>query len=178
MFLGGAGILVFFGFIVLILSSRAGHESLADRAFEGDFDAAKTESRWTNLEEVSGAQEALVDSTKVDAAYAALAKSAPAAGKTELIVPGSPTFLKQLEASQPAPVVEPKADVSGAEVKAESPAAEPKGAPAPPASDAGQKNAPKVDMPAQKKPAKDKGVKPEAKAPVKEKPKASTKGDA
>lgn len=96
-FLGSAGVFVIFGFLVLILSGFAGHESAADRAFRGDFDEATTQARIANREEISQAQAAAYDPAKVDKALSGIAKSAPKAAKTDIVVPGSPTFLKQME---------------------------------------------------------------------------------
>ncbi|MDP4938041.1 MAG: hypothetical protein NWR21_01890, partial [Verrucomicrobiales bacterium] len=98
--LGTLGIFVIFGFLALILSGYAGNESLEDRAYMGDFTPEVTAQRWANLEEIEKAQGALVDQAKVDAALAALVSAAPKAEATAIVVPGSPTFLKQME--QPA----------------------------------------------------------------------------
>jgi len=93
--LAGAGILVFFGFLVLILSGYVGRESSQERAYQGDFDEETIETRWNNLEEVKTAQEELVDPANVDSALDELAKAPPEPAKTEVVVPGSPTFMKQ-----------------------------------------------------------------------------------
>ncbi len=95
--LTGVAILVSFGFIVLILTSNSGRESVEDIAYKGEFTAEVTETRWANLEEVTAAQDALVDPAKVDAAFKELAKNPPAAAKSDIVVPGSPTFMKQAE---------------------------------------------------------------------------------
>ncbi|NRB74099.1 MAG: hypothetical protein HRU46_07050 [Verrucomicrobiales bacterium] len=95
--LTGVAILVSFGFIVLILTSNSGRESVEDIAYKGEFTAEVTEARWANLEEITAAQEALVDPAKVDAAFKDLAKNPPAAAKSDIVVPGSPTFMKQAE---------------------------------------------------------------------------------
>ena len=98
-FLSAAGVFVIFGFLALILSGYGGNESLEDRAYEGDFDKATIETRWANLEEISSAQAALVSAEKIDAALAEIAKAPAKPSKTDIVVPGSPTFLKQMEAS-------------------------------------------------------------------------------
>lgn len=97
--LTGLAILVSFGFVVLILTSNFGRESIEDRAYMGDFSEETIETRWANLEEVTSAQEALVDMSKVDAAMRELAGNVPDAAKSDIVVPGSPTFMKQAEAA-------------------------------------------------------------------------------
>lgn len=106
--LGSIGVLVFFGFLTLILSGFAGRESLAERTFMGEFDAETTEQRWANLEEVRAAQDEAFDPAKVDEALAAIAAAPAAPSKTDAVVPGSPTFLKQSEA--PAEEIEAEED--------------------------------------------------------------------
>ncbi len=128
--LGTLGIFAVFGFLVLILSGYVGRESLEDRAYMGDFSPEVTAQRWANLEEIEKAQSLLVDQAKVDAALEALVKSAPKAEATPIVVPGSPTFLKQME--QPAAPVEAPAPAS-APVEAPAPAAPATPAPATPA---------------------------------------------
>ena len=98
--LGTLGIFVIFGFLALILSGYVGNESLEDRAYMGDSTPEVSAQRWANFEEIEKAQDALVDQAKVDAALAALVGAAPKAEATAIVVPGSPTFLKQME--QPA----------------------------------------------------------------------------
>lgn len=98
-------IFALFGFLALILSGRLGSKSPENRAFEGEFSAETTKQRWANLAEVSEAQTALVDEAKVDAALAALVQSPGKPAATEIVVPGSPTFLKQME-QQAAPATE------------------------------------------------------------------------
>ncbi|MEC5126993.1 hypothetical protein VSU19_09545, partial [Verrucomicrobiales bacterium BCK34] len=105
-FIGTLGIFVFFGFLALILFQNAGSESLEDRAARGDFDEATTQARWENLKTVTEAQK--VDAKKIEAAMAAVAKTPVAPAKTDLVVPGSPTFLKQMEAPA-APEAKPEA---------------------------------------------------------------------
>ena len=112
--LTGLAILVSFGFVVLILTSNFGHESIEDRAYMGDFSEETIETRWANLEEVTSAQEALVDMSKVDAAMRELAGNVLDAAKSDIVVPGSPTFMKQAEAAS-AP-----AETVGEKVKTES----------------------------------------------------------
>ncbi|MDA8908770.1 hypothetical protein N9I65_01190 [bacterium] len=96
-FLGAMGVFVFFGFLALILSGYAGHESLEDRAYMGEFDAETIQQRWANLEEIETAQSSLLDEKKVAAEMTALVKNAPKAAKSSVVVPGSPTFMKQIE---------------------------------------------------------------------------------
>lgn len=110
--LGTVGVFAFFGFLTLILLGYAGHGTIQDKAFKGDFDQETIDTRWANLKEVSEAQAKLIDEKKVDAALSALAKSPPAPKKSEVVVPGSPTFLKQAEqAAAPAPEEKPAAKV-------------------------------------------------------------------
>lgn len=96
-FFVAAAIFLSFGFVILILSGAAGHDSVEEKAYEGEFDSATVEARWKNLEDVTAAQQGMVDAKKVDAALASLSKSAPKAAKSGVVVPGSPTFLKQME---------------------------------------------------------------------------------
>ena len=112
--LTGLAILVSFGFVVLILTSNFGRESIEDRAYMGDFSEETIATRWANLEEVTSAQEALVDVSKVDAAMRELAENVLDAAKSDIVVPGSPTFMKQAEAAS-AP-----AEMVGEKVKTES----------------------------------------------------------
>lgn len=130
--LGTIGIFVLFGFLTLILFGYVGHESLEDRAFRGDFTPEVTAQRWANFEEVQGNQSALVDEAKVEAALDALVKAAPKAEATTIVVPGSPTFLKQMEqAETPAPEA-PAAQAPAPETPAPvAPAAPAPAAPAP-----------------------------------------------
>lgn len=121
--LTGLAILVSFGFVVLILTSNFGRESIEDRAYMGDFSEETIETRWANLEEVTSAQEALVDMSKVDAAMRELAGNVPDAAKSDIVVPGSPTFMKQAEAAS-AP-----AETAGEKATAESVKEEAKPAP-------------------------------------------------
>ena len=108
-FLAAGGVLVVFGFLALIMMGSAGHESPEDKAYKGDFDAATTQQRWANLSEVEAAQESLLDGAKVKAAMTAVMGGAGKAAATEVVVPGSPTFLKQAEAAAAvaAPVATP-----------------------------------------------------------------------
>lgn len=161
-FLGSIGLFAVFGFLALILSGFAGHETLEERSYKGEFSAEVKEARWANLEEVSAAQEALVDSKKVDAALAAIAKSPAKAAKTAAVVPGSPTFMKQMEAEA--------AKAAAAEEAAKKEAApapkveKPKAAPAPNAKEAEAAPAPKKE---EAKPAPKKEAVPAAEAPKK-----------
>jgi hypothetical protein len=90
-------IFALFGFLALIVSGRLGAKSPENRAYMGEFTAEATKLRWDNLKEVKDAQTALVDPAKVKGALEALAKSAPKPAATDIVVPGSPTFLKQME---------------------------------------------------------------------------------
>ena len=104
MFLGTLALLAGFGFLALILFGFVGNKSVEDRAFEGEFSPEVTEQRWANLKEVSTSQAKLVDETKVAAALSALAKAPAKPSASTVVVPGSPTFLKQAEqAASPAP---------------------------------------------------------------------------
>lgn len=99
----GAGLLVVFGFLVLILSNFATRESLEERAYKGDFDAATIESRWENLKSVTAEQAEKFDAEKVEKAMAAVSASKTKPAASGVVVPGSPTFMKQMEqASQEA----------------------------------------------------------------------------
>lgn len=102
----GLAILVSFGFVVLILTSNFGRESIEDRAYMGDFSEETIQTRWANLEEVTAAQQSLVDPSKVDTAMKSLAENVPRAAKSDIVVPGSPTFMKQNEvgSNPPEPV--------------------------------------------------------------------------
>ena len=97
--LSGLAILVSFGFVVLILTSNFGRESIEDRAYMGDFSEETIQTRWANLEEVTASQQALVDPTKIDTAIKSLVGDIPAAAKSDIVVPGSPTFMIQTEAA-------------------------------------------------------------------------------
>jgi len=126
--LGTIGIFVIFGFLALILSGFAGHESVEDRAYMGDFTPEQIALRWANLKEVSEAQSGLVDQGKITAALEAIAQAPPKAAATTVVVPGSPTFLKQMEeaaAAAPAPAPAPAPETPAA------PAPETPAAPAP-----------------------------------------------
>jgi len=124
----GIAILVSFGFIALILTSNSGRESIEDVAYKGEFTAEVTEARWGNLEEVSTAQAALVDSDKVDAALKELAENPPAPAKSDIIVPGSPTFMKQAEEAAAATEPATTPEESGDEAQPEQDEKKPKGA--------------------------------------------------
>lgn len=100
MILGTLGIFVVFGFLALILSGFAGNESPEDRAYKGEFSEEIIETRWKNLEEVETAQSEVYDEAKVNAAMEKIMSSVAEPKKTGIVVPGSPTFLKQSE--QPA----------------------------------------------------------------------------
>lgn len=99
-----------FGFLAVIVSGRLGAKNPEGRAYMGEFTEEATRVRWDNLKEVKDAQAALVDPAKVSGALAALAKSAPKPAATDIVVPGSPTFLKQMEQpAAPAPASAPAA---------------------------------------------------------------------
>jgi ferredoxin-NADP reductase len=159
-FLGSIGLFAVFGFLALILSGFAGHETLEERSYQGEFSTEVKEARWANLEEVSAAQAALVDSKKIDSALASIAKSPAKAAKTATVVPGSPTFMKQMEAE-------------AAKAAAAEEAAKKEAAPAPKADEAAPAPAPKQEeaKPAvspkaeEAKPAPEKKAAPAAEAP-------------
>ena len=97
-------IFALFGFLALILSGQLGAKNPENRAYMGEFTEEATKLRWDNFKEVKEAQNALVDPAKVKSALEAIAKSAPKPAPTDLVVPGSPTFLKQMEQqAAPAP---------------------------------------------------------------------------
>lgn len=125
------GLFALFGFLALILTGQLGSKSPENRAYQGVFPPERTAERWANLEEVKSAQSALLDEAKVSAALQALAKSPAKPETTDLVVPGSPTFLKQMEQAaaaeakpaeaKPAPAAEVKpAEAKPAEAKPES----------------------------------------------------------
>lgn len=130
-----------FGLLGAFVIAVSPGESSIDRTKAGDFDEATTEARWNNLKEVSSAQEAAVDSAALKKAVADVIKKSASskAAKTELVVPGSPTFLKQAAAAAtPAPA-------TPADTATEGPAPEtPAVAPAPPA-EVNNQQAPKAD---------------------------------
>ena len=108
-------IFALFGFLALILSGQLGAKNPENRAYMGEFTEEATKLRWENFKEVKEAQNALVDPAKVKSALEAIAKSAPKPAPTDLVVPGSPTFLKQMEqqaAPAPAPAPAPAAPVA------------------------------------------------------------------
>lgn len=118
-------IFALFGFLALILSGQLGTKSPENRAYMGEFTEEATKLRWDNFKEVKEAQNALVVPAKVKSALEAIAKSAPKPAPTDLVVPGSPTFLKQME-QQAAPAPAPAPAAPGA-----APAATTTPAPAP-----------------------------------------------
>lgn len=121
-------IFALFGFLALILSGQLGTKSPENRAYMGEFTEEATKLRWDNFKEVKEAQNALVDPAKVKSALEAIAKSAPKPAPTDLVVPGSPTFLKQME-QQAAPA--PAAPGAAPAPAAPAPAATTTPAPAP-----------------------------------------------
>lgn len=143
-------IFALFGFLALILSGRLGAKSPENRAYMGEFTAEATKLRWDNLKEVKDAQSALVDPAKVKSALESLAKSAPKPAPTDIVVPGSPTFLKQME-QQAAPAA-PAAPVAAPATPA--PAVPAQATPAPaPATPAPAAPAPAPSQPAAPAPA-------------------------
>jgi hypothetical protein len=123
-------IFALFGFLALILSGQLGAKNPENRAYMGEFTEEATKLRWDNFKEVKEAQDALVDPAKVKSALEAIAKSAPKPAPTDLVVPGSPTFLKQME-QQAAPAPAPAAPVAAPAPAAPAPAATTTPAPAP-----------------------------------------------
>jgi hypothetical protein len=121
-------IFALFGFLALILSGQLGAKNPENRAYMGEFTEEATKIRWDNFKEVKEAQNALVDPAKVKSALEAIAKSAPKPAPTDLVVPGSPTFLKQME-QQAAPA--PAAPGAAPAPAASAPAATTTPAPAP-----------------------------------------------
>jgi 2-oxoglutarate dehydrogenase E2 component (dihydrolipoamide succinyltransferase) len=98
----------------------------------GEFTEEATKLRWDNFKEVKEAQNALVDPAKVKSALEAIAKSAPKPAPTDLVVPGSPTFLKQMEQqAAPAPAAPGAAPGAAPAPAAPAPAATTTPAPAP-----------------------------------------------
>jgi hypothetical protein len=97
MLLGTLALFVGFGFLALILFGFVGNESVEDRAYKGEFTPEVTNQRWANLEEVKASQSELVDEAKLTAALASLAKAPAKPEPSGIVVPGSPTFLKQAE---------------------------------------------------------------------------------
>lgn len=123
-----------FGFLALIVSGRLDSKNPVNRAYEGEFTDARTKERWANLDEVKGAQSALVDEAKVAAALEALAKAPAQPAPTDVVVPGSPTFLKQSQqpaAPAPAPAPPAPAPAPKPAPAASTPAPAPAAAPAP-----------------------------------------------
>ena len=127
-------IFALFGFLALILSGQLGAKNPENRAYMGEFTEEATKLRWDNFKEVKEAQNALVDPAKVKSALEAIAKSAPKPAPTDLVVPGSPTFLKQMEqqaAPAPAPAAPGAAPGAAPAPAAPAPAATTTPAPAP-----------------------------------------------
>ncbi|MAS96876.1 MAG: hypothetical protein CMO55_27105 [Verrucomicrobiales bacterium] len=186
--LGTVGVFAFFGFLTLILSGFVGHESLEDRAYKGEFDQETIDTRWANLKEVSEAQSGAIDEEKLSKAMVELVKAPAAPKKSEIVIPGSPTFLKQSQ--QPAPEAEaapaedkPAEDKPAAPEKAKE---EAKPAPKPeekkPEAASKEKEkakaapAPKAE-PAAPKPAEKEKAAPKAKAKEKAAPKEQPKAE-
>ena len=80
--------------------------------------------RQQNLDEVTTAQNALVNRKGITAAEKHIAANAASmkASKTEMVVPGSPTFLKQMEAASAAAEAKKKAETPKKAVPAPKPA--------------------------------------------------------
>lgn len=128
-------IFALFGFLALIVSGRLGDKGPENRAYMGEFSEETTQARWDNLKEVKEAQTALVDQAKVKAALEALSKSAPKSAATDVVVPGSPTFMKQMEqqAAPAAPAPAQPAATPATPAPAQPAATAPAAAPATPA---------------------------------------------
>jgi hypothetical protein len=125
-------IFALFGFLALILSGQLGAKNPENRAYMGEFTEEATKLRWDNFKEVKEAQDSLVDPAKVKSALEAIAKSAPKPAPTDLVVPGSPTFLKQMEQQAAPAAPAPAATTTPAPAPAPSqPAAPAPAAPAP-----------------------------------------------
>lgn len=144
-----------FGFLALIVSGRLDARNPVNRAYKGEFSKETTDLRWTNLDEVKKAQSALVDPAKVSAALETLAKAPAKPAPTTVVVPGSPTFLKQAEqqaaaapAPAPAPAAAPATQPAAAPATPAAPAAKPAPAPAAPAAPAQPAPAPAAPAPA------------------------------
>jgi hypothetical protein len=125
-------IFALFGFLALIVSGRLGAKSPENRAYMGEFTAEATKLRWDNFKEVKEAQTALVDPAKIKSSLETLAKSAPKPAATDIVVPGSPTFLKQME-QQSAPDAAPATPAPATPAPAPAPAPSQPAAPATPA---------------------------------------------
>ena len=139
-----AGLLVVFGFLVLILSNFATQESLEERAYRGDFDAETVQVRWDNLGAIEAEQAKVYDADKVKKAMASVVTAKTSSAPSDVVVPGSPTFMKQMEAASQETAPDPAAK----EEKAEAEGAGQKPAPADKPS-AGKESKPK---PAEAKP--------------------------
>ncbi len=114
-----------FGFVTnAILCRSIGHETVQDKAAAGVFDEATISLRQQNLDEVTTAQNALVNRKGITAAEKHIAANAASmkASKTEMVVPGSPTFLKQMEAASAAAEAKKKAEAPKKAVPAPKPA--------------------------------------------------------
>ncbi len=94
-----AGLFLVFGFLVVILSNFAEQDSLEERAYKGDFDQATIDSRWENLKAIEEVQSTKFSGEKVSKAMAVIASAEAAPAATDVVVPGSPTFMKQMEAA-------------------------------------------------------------------------------
>ncbi len=102
-FIGSVVALFGFGLLVTLVVASGTGQTPIDRTAAGDFDAETTKLRWKNLDEVSSAQSAALDQDALDKAMSAVIQESASAKatKTELVVPGSPTFLKQAAAAAP-----------------------------------------------------------------------------
>ncbi|MEM7599933.1 MAG: hypothetical protein AAF357_00795 [Verrucomicrobiota bacterium] len=87
-------VLVFFGFVTVILSGFAGRETVADRVYMGDFTEEQIEQRWANLEEVKKEQAEVYSESAVSEAMTVLASAkTPTPETSEFVAPGTPTAL-------------------------------------------------------------------------------------
>lgn len=133
-----AGLLIVFGFLVVILANFAEKESLEERAYRGDFDAETIATRWTNLEEVTAAQTQSLDEVKLAKAMDVVAETKAAPAASDIVVPGSPTFMKQMEkAAEKTEAAEPEksapaGETGSAPAKKEAPEGKPEATPAKP----------------------------------------------
>ena len=120
---------VFLGFGVLstfVFCWGSGHVSVQDKAAKGIFDAETVTRRTNAVAEAKLAQAALVDRDAITAAEKAIAAS-PAASKkavkTDLVVMGSPTFMKQMKAATAAAEATKKKEEAAKKAVAPKPAA-------------------------------------------------------
>lgn len=112
--LGALAVLFGFAILAAILLTRDGGQDARALTAAGDFDEATTEARWKNREEVEAAQAEALDEGKLDKAIESVIASAGDAkpAKTEVVVPGSETFLKQQAAAAKEAPAEAETDPS------------------------------------------------------------------